>query len=765
MIDLPKASPLAQGLFSAAICLALGIVPLASSIASEKISAHKQTSAVNRSQANAARPAQEASAVVKVVSFEKVSPPVSTPEYSPENKAQKVKVLEINVPSNNSNELQLVEDGTLRILYLGANDNVEAITQKERGLVEQFAKEHQLQTKWIPVEQDWQLMRALINGRGDIILGQGESLASGMSDQVKFTYSWGTTRQQVVVRTDTTQIRRLEDLLVRQIALKKSSSAWSLLEKYLPDNPTMDLMEIPETTSLDEIMLRVASGQYDVTIVDSDYLKEYLPKHPEVNVAFDFSKAESQAWAVRPEADFLQNQLDEYLNKNHLSMIIADVRLDDLPKIEERKTLRVITYQGLGNYFFENGKMHGFEYDFIKKFAVSRKLNVDVVLANSHEEMRELLVSGDGDIIAAALPESSFNDASIEMTAAYDYSAPVIIGRGTEQKLVDMRDLAGRKVAIAPESPYRKVLQAVQQRGIKFEIIETDDAVNTEEILNRVAHAMLDLTILGSHQIKVELSAHEDLKPLFTLSEPVGQSWAVRASDPKLLAAVNDFIDQEYRGDTYNILYSKYLSRPKTRLAENALPAKVDELSPYDEIVKKNAEQHSFDWRLIVAQMYQESQFNPEATSYAGAEGLMQLMPATAGDLGVKDLTDPVSNINAGVKYMKMLRDKFEQDLPLEDKTWFTLASYNAGFTRVKKARALAEKMGLDSNRWFGNVEKAMLALSKPYTHEGEVKRLCHCGQAVIYVRGIRALYRNYVRLTETTQIAKADISLQSRDI
>ena len=662
-----------------------------------------------------------------------------------------------------TSEIELTKKGSLRILYQDSN-KVQFITQKEHGLVEQFALENQLTTEWIAIEEDWQLMQALINGNGDIIIGQGESLASGLSDQIKFTYSWGATRQQVVVRTDTIQIRRLEDLFVHQVALKKSSPTWSILEKYLAENPTMDLVAIPETRTLDEIMVRVAKGEYDVTIVESDYLKDYLPKHPEVNIAFDFTKAESRAWAVRTDAEMLQNRLDEFMNKNHLSMIVADVRLEDLPKIQERKILRVITYQSPGNYFFNNGKMHGFEYGLIRKFAESKRLNVDVVLANSHEEMRELLLSGDGDIIAASLPKNSLHDENIKMTSAYDYSAPVIIGRDTENSLVDIRDLEGRRIALAPESPYRDLLKGIQRRGINFEIVDTAEGVNTEETLYRVSHAMHDLTILGSHQVKAELTRQYGLKPLFTLSEPVAHSWAVRVSDHKLLDAVNGFIEKEYRSDTYNVLYSKYLSRPKNSKDETKLFARVVEISPYDELVKKNAEQHSFDWRLIVAQMYQESQFDPDAISYAGAEGLMQIMPATANDLGVEDLSDPISNITAGVKYMKILRDQFEQELPLEDKTWFTLASYNAGFARVKNARALAVKMGLDSNRWFGNVEKAMLALSRPYTREGEVRRLCRCGQAVVYVREIRSLFHNYVRLTENTQIARADTKINSRD-
>jgi peptidoglycan lytic transglycosylase F len=664
-----------------------------------------------------------------------------------------------------ASEIELAKKGSLRILYQGLETQLPPIAQKEHTLIEQFAIENQLATEWIAVEENWQLMPSLIEGRGDIIIGQGESLTSGLSDQVRFTYSWGTTRQQVLVRTDTTQITRLEDLLVRQIALKKSSPSWSILEIYLPENPAMDLVAIPEEETLEEIMMRVASGEYDVTIIESDYLQEYLPKHPEVNAAFDFSNAETRAWAVRLNAEILQTRLDEFLNKNHLSMIVADVRLEDLPKIQERKVLRVITYQSPGNYFFNNGKMHGFEYGFIKKFAESKKLSVDVVLAKSHEEMRELLLSGDGDIIAASLPENSLHDENIKMTTAYDYSAPVIIGRDTENSLVDIRDLEGRRIALAPESPYRDFLQEIQRRGINFEIVDTDKGVNTEETLYRVSHAMHDLTILGSHQVKAELTRQYGLKALFTLSEPVAQSWAVRVSDHKLLSAVNDYIENEYRRDTYNTLYSKYLSRPKNIKDESKLIAQVDKISPYDELVKLNAEQHSFDWRLIAAQMYQESQFDPEAVSYSGAEGLMQIMPATANELGVENLNDPKNNISAGVKYMKILRDQFEQELPLEEKTWFTLASYNAGFTRVKKARALTEKMGLNSDRWFGNVEKAMLVLSKPYTRDGELRRLCRCGQAVVYVREIRSLYHNFVRLTEITQLAKAEITLRVRDI
>ena len=206
------------------------------------------------------------------------------------------------------------------------------------------------------------------------------------------------------------------------------------------------------------------------------------------------------------------------------------------------------------------------------------------------------------------------------------------------------------------------------------------------------------------------------------------------------------------------MIYSRYIEKPDVRSTEFSLFAQIDQLSPYDRIVHKYADQYSFDWRLIVALMYQESHFNPAAVSSAGAEGLMQLLPATAKTIGIVKLDDPDSSINAGVQYLDYLRGRFENELALADRLWFALAAYNSGYNRVQRARALAEKMGLNRNRWFNNVELAMLKMSKPYTRNGETVRDCRCGQTVVYVREIRTLYNNYLRLTRSVKAAAENV-------
>ena len=134
----------------------------------------------------------------------------------------------------------------------------------------------------------------------------------------------------------------------------------------------------------------------------------------------------------------------------------------------------------------------------------------------------------------------------------------------------------------------------------------------------------------------------------------------------------------------------------------------------------------------------------------------MQLIPTTAEQLGVSNTAHPETSINAGVRYLDYLRGMFEESLALEDRMWFTLASYNAGFNRVKAARKLANDMGLDGNRWFDNVELAMMKMAQPYKRDGETRRRCRCGQTVVYVREIRTRYFNYIRLTESLRIASA---------
>ena len=628
-------------------------------------------------------------------------------------------------------------------------------SSSELSLLEEYALEQDLKLKWVIAPDQARLFEYLKQGRADLALSQGLEIPARLGDTLKLSLPWGVSQQQVISRSDTGRIRSRQDLATRQIAIKRSSVLWDELNAQAAKNPAMSILEIAEVEKSDAILAKVSSGQYDVTVLDNLTAEALLPSYLNLEVAFNASKARMSSWTLRSESKELASSVDVFLNNHYLRSQIARSYHEDLPELQRRKVLRLVTYKGPVNYYLKGGKLKGFEHDLLKRFAESRQMRLDVVVADSHEEMQNLLLEGKADVIAASVPQDAWlGEKGLGLSDSYSHSAPVVIGRSKDTPLLDTRALSGRRIVLAASSPYRKLVEKIRQQGVDLELTIAPLEQGLEQVLYHVAKGSYDLTLIGGHEIKSRFAQQVNIRAHFPLTEPLPQVWAVRQDNRLLLGALNEFIEREYRKGFYNVLYSKYIESPRAVMGDTQLLASSEMLSPYDEIVHKYAEHYGFDWRLIVAQMYQESQFNPRAVSYSGAQGLMQLIPETADQLGIDDTYDPDSSIRAGVEYMDYLRNKFTGSELLEERIWFSLAAYNAGYNRVQRARQLAERMNLDKNKWFDNVEKAMLAMSQPFWKDGEVARQCRCGQAVVYVREIRTLYNNYVQLRPAIRTA-----------
>ncbi|RMD49583.1 MAG: lytic transglycosylase F, partial [Ignavibacteria bacterium] len=227
-------------------------------------------------------------------------------------------------------------------------------------------------------------------------------------------------------------------------------------------------------------------------------------------------------------------------------------------------------------------------------------------------------------------------------------------------------------------------------------------------------------------------------------------AWAVRKSSPALLDTVNSWIKKMRRKSEYYVIYNKYY---KNRVAyarrrrSDLFAMESGKISQYDDILKKYSVQLGWDWRILASQVYQESQFDPNAKSWAGAVGLMQLMPETAKHYGVENPRDPVQSLHAGLKYELWL-DNFWKDY-IEDKDErmkFVLASYNIGFGHILDAMKLAEKYGANPKIWFDNVEKYLLLKSKKKYYNDPVVRNGYCNgkETVKYVREIIDRFKHY---------------------
>ena len=284
--------------------------------------------------------------------------------------------------------------------------------------------------------------------------------------------------------------------------------------------------------------------------------------------------------------------------------------------------LRVLTRNNAGTYFLYRGELMGFEYELLKRFAESQNLALEMVVPPSRQHLLPMLQWGGGDIVAASLPTAPSADHwGVAFTRPYNYVDEVLVTRADDAGLKGPLDLEGRTVVLRRSSAHWDEMRRLRSSGIDFTLEAAPEEMETEEIIARVASGEVDLTVAYSHTLDVELAWRENLKAAFRLRGPVTLGWAVRAQDRELLAALEAFVQQEYRGLHYNVAYEKYFrnSRQVSRHVEFRVDGEHGgALSPYDDIVREHAERHGFDWPLIVAQMYQESRFDPKARSWAG---------------------------------------------------------------------------------------------------------------------------------------------------
>lgn len=624
----------------------------------------------------------------------------------------------------------------------------------ERQTAEEFAESLGLEPLWVYVDNRGDLINWLLEGKGDVIAAN-LTVTDERKKRVAFTVPVARVREQLVTRKDDT-IQKAADLAGRKVVVRKSSSYWGTIEALQKKYPTIELVEAPDDLDTEQIIHRVAEGDYDTTVCDDNLTAAVLTYRDDVRPAVDLTEPRAVAWALRPEAKELRKQLDTFLNQAKLARRKQSIYKEDLSGLKKRKVLRVLTRNSGATYFLYRGELLGFEYELAQQFANEHGMKVELVVPPSRDLLLPWLKEGRGDIVAAALTvtEARKKDPELAWSRPYSYVSEIVVKR-VDDELDKKEQLEGRTIVVRKSSSYWETLTKLKEAGLKFKLEAAPEDMETEEIIGKVADGTYDLTVSDSHILDIELTWRDDVDAAFPLGEPVSHGWAMRAGDEELLAAVNSFFDEEYRGLFYNLAYKKYFKNPKEIKSHTEL--RVDRggtLSPYDELVKKYSEEYGFDWRLITSQMYQESRFDPEARSWVGAQGLLQVMPRTAAELGFDDVVEPEKGIHAGVKYMDWVRERFETELSVQDRTWFTLASYNAGFGHVLDARRLAEQQGWDGDKWFGNTERAMLLLSKPQYARKARYGYVRGAEPVKYVREIRDRYDAYVRATDSQEVA-----------
>lgn len=652
-------------------------------------------------------------------------------------------------------DFELSEPGILRILAMAHPEGQDSLPRSgesalnELQLAQRFAEQYQLPFEIITVARRADLIPFLLDGKGDLI-ADNLTVTDERKEQVLFTQPLFYIKEQIVSRKDDL-INSKQELKGRRIAVHASSSHYQSLQK-LQKRIDLEIEPVAEAIHSASIIAAVGDGQYDLALADSHMINSTLSYEDNIRVAMDLGPIRSIAWATHTDAPKLHKALNEFISRQQLLGEQQNFT-DDLDAIKKRGVLRIISRNNAATYYLWQGELLGFEYELLKHFAEQNKLRVEMVIPPDREQLFDWLREGHGDVIAASLTKTAARnkEPGIQFSRYYNKVSEVLVGRDDETAITDVSQLAGRTVVARKSSSYWQTLLELNKKLPNFKLQEAPEDMETEEIIARVAEGEYDLTVADEHLLSIELTWRDDVQALYTLSEPVEQGWMVRKSNPKLLKALNRYLNKEYRGLHFNVTYNKYFKNNKRirKHAEQRSDKDTDGgLSPYDDLVQTYAGEYGFDWQLITSQMYQESRFNPDAKSWVGAQGLMQVMPRTGKELGFNNLKKPENGIQAGIKYLSWLMQRFEPDLDVAERTWFALASYNAGVGHVRDARTLAKRLGLNPDVWFDNVEKAMLLLSKKKYYRKARHGYVRGKEPVEYVRKIRERFMAYRDIT-----------------
>lgn len=439
----------------------------------------------------------------------------------------------------------------------------------------------------------------------------------------------------------------------------------------------------------------------------------------------------------------------------------------DLDQIRERGFLQAIVDNNSISYFIYRGQPMGYEYELLQSLA--RQLNVElkIKVLSGIERAIDLLNRGEADLIAFPLTITRERTEYLAFTDAQFTTSQVLVQRKpanwrrmpparVERMLVrDPVALIGRKVHVMNESSFKQRLENLSQEiGGDILIVEDSATAETESLINKVAKGEIEFTVTDQTLGMVNAIYYPDLDVNTVLSLPQQISWAVRKNSPDLQAAINVWLATQKESGRFKIVYDKYFNNPRSshiRMTSAYSSLGGNKLSPYDEEIKREARNLGWDWRLLASVIYQESNFRPNAESWAGAVGLMQLMPATAIEFGAVDRTNPHQSLRAGVRYLKYLDklwSKYVRDP--EERVKYVLASYNAGLSHILDARNLAKKYSKDPNRW-DDVESFLRQKSNPkyYRDPVAVAGYCKCEEPVNYVRDILARFEEYKLLIE----------------
>lgn len=427
-----------------------------------------------------------------------------------------------------------------------------------------------------------------------------------------------------------------------------------------------------------------------------------------------------------------------------------------LEKILERGTLNISTFYNTTDYYVYQGITRGFHYDLAQDFANYLGVKLQIIEVNNNIDTAiQRLQEGNYDLLAVSMTQTPERKEQLRFCQPFFQTGQVLVQNRGNAPVKNMAELDGKEIFIPKSAAtYKKVLQQIQDSlNIHIYITEIDKYSN-EDLMHLVETGEINYTVIDENVAQASGFSMKNIDYSLKLKENISISWATSPEANALTAEINNWLQLVRKNGKLNYLYRRYFNNRKAvphHTSKYAL-LRGGSISPFDALLKKESQRIGWDWRLLAALVFSESQFDPEAESEIGAYGLMQVIPETAEHFQVSDYFQPDSNVYAGVSYLQYLEKYFTSYVPdSTERVKFVLASYNAGPGHVLDAIRLADKYGKDPQTWKNNVDYYLLHKNEPKYYQDPVAKNGYCNgtQTTLYVEKVLETYNNYKNIKQ----------------
>lgn len=437
-----------------------------------------------------------------------------------------------------------------------------------------------------------------------------------------------------------------------------------------------------------------------------------------------------------------------YLN-NWFTLSSKQEFILDKEGILTRGTLRVAVDNNSSSFYIYRGRRMGYEYELLLDLGKELGVQVEFVVASDIDEAFTKLEEGRVDLIAMNVQQNAERESFVIFTEAIGSMSTVLVGR---EKLTSWDTLGMDTVVVRKGAVYKSQLEQIKDSlDLDFTILEVQD--HEETLLDRVYEQELRWTVAEKNVAQTNATYYDELQLGLEVSKEEPVTWALRSTSPNLLQAVNSWLVEKKKVFIPRT-YARYFLNSKNqyeRTTNTYSSLGGNRISVYDELIQTQAQSLGWDWRLLAALVYKESRFDTTALSYAGAQGLLQLMPVTVERFGVTNPNDPAESLKGGVKYLQYL-DKFwmERVPETNERIKFILASYTIGQGHVDDAWRLTMKYRKNTQSWQEVSNFLNLKSDPKYYRDPVVKSGYAKGHiAVKYVRDVLALFQSYKDLVD----------------